>query len=91
MTVYYPLPLDAWGFSLDEIRQILKQHPVLKARLSKERYSYDLLQGFQIKDIGEYQIIAPNSKKLHLAIRIILDKKRKRDNPQQFKSIFERK
>ena len=91
MSVSYPVPLDSWGFTIGEIRNILNKDKRLHARITKETFAYNTLKGFHISDVGEYRIVVPTSKKLHQAIRMILDKKRERDNPQKYKSIFDQR
>jgi len=91
MSVFHSVPIDFWGFTIDEIKAIFKKDRNLHARITKESFSYDTLKGFGIKDVGEYKIVAPNFKKLSLAVQLVLEEKRKRDNPQKYKSIFERK
>jgi hypothetical protein len=81
MSVYHSVPSDFWGFSISEIRDILAKDKWCQARITKETFSYDMLRGFHITDVGEYKIVAPTSKKLGHAIYLIKKAKFEKENP----------
>lgn len=80
MAYHYDLPYDLYGFSIEELQQILS--PVkrsTKVRLTNREYSYDMLAKFKLKGItGRWRLIAPSKKKLDQAFFMIKEAIRKR-------------
>lgn len=80
MTCHYDLPYDLYGFSIEELRQILLPvRRTTKVRLTNREYSYDLLTKFKVTGItGHWRLVAPSKKKLDQAFFQIKEARRKR-------------
>lgn len=80
MASYYELPDDLYGFSIEELRQILLPvRRITRVRLTNREYSYDMLTKFKVKGItGHWRLVAPSKKKLDRAFFQIKEARRKR-------------
>lgn len=85
MTYHYDLPYDLYGFSIEELRQILLPvRRTTRVRLTNKEYSYDMLTKFRVKGItGRWRLVAPSKKKLDQAFFQIKEARRKRALEEQ--------
>jgi len=80
MANHYDLPYDLYGFSIEELRQILLPvRRITGVRLTNREYSYDMLAKFKVKGItGQWRLVAPSKKKLKQAFFQIKEARRKK-------------
>jgi len=80
VTCHYDLPYDLYGFSIEELRQILLPvRRTTRVRLTNKEYSFDLLTKFRVKGItGRWRLVAPSRKRLDQAFFQIKEARRKR-------------
>ena len=72
-------PDDLWGFTIEELQNVLKVvKTVSQAKLTNRTYSYDAVKKFQIVGLGKWKLEASSQKKLNLAIDEIKKRIRER-------------